>query len=94
MQSRQRGVNLSRELLTWLRGAANDLELECVELCQSSTELPARMEKRLSLILKASAARVADERSVVARRLLSVSNSWREEILKRKRRLVCLFFFF
>lgn len=91
VQTRHKGITLCRENLTWLGVAANGLEAECVELCTRAEGMPTRAEKRLDGMLKNAAAVSAKERSVVARRLHAVSNSWGEDIPQRTRR--CAIFF-
>lgn len=91
VQTRHEGITLCRENLTWLGVAANDLEAECVELCTRAEGMPTRAEKRLDGMLKTAAAVTAKERSVVARRLHAVSNTWGEDIPQRTRR--CAIFF-
>lgn len=86
VQARHEGITLCRENLTWLGVAANDLEAECAELSTRAEGMPTRAEKRLDGMLKTAAAVAAKERSVVARRLHSVSNSWGEDIPQRTRR--------
>lgn len=43
-------ISLCRETLSWLGNAADELEAECVELCERAAGLPERMGKRLSAV--------------------------------------------
>lgn len=91
VQTRHEGITLCRETLTWLGVAANDLEAECSEIGALVEGMPTRAEKRLDGMLKTAAAAATKERSVVARRLHAVSNSWGEDIPQRTRRcVICL----
>lgn len=88
VQIRHRRIDYCREVLAWLGVATRDMQEECAELCQRCTELPARIEKRLSVMLKTAAATATEERSAVVRRLYSISKSWEEEVPQRRRRYV------
>ena len=87
-QIRHRGISCCREVFAWLGVATSDMQEECAELCQRCTELPARIENYLAVVLKTAAATATQERSAVVRRLHSVSKSWGAEIPQRGRRSV------
>lgn len=68
-------------------GEASDyFDAECAALREHSAALPLRAEKRLATVLDGAAAKSVQERSVIARRLQSVSSTWGQEIARRKSR--------
>lgn len=88
LQTRHESIAMCREVLAWLGNETDCLEAKCTALCHTSAELPVRTEKRLSRAMEHAAATAAQKRSVVARRLQSVSSTWGEEIPRRRHRHV------
>lgn len=72
----------------WVGKTVDCLRAEYTAHRVHSAALPLRTGKRLAAVLERAAATAAQEHSVVARRLQSVSSNWRQEIARRKSRCV------